>query len=309
MEGPALTVPHDLILEHEQRLLQSSAAISEGRGLLPGDDASSDHCRGNSDGSNQLSGLQKDDTGNVYLCKQNNSSLAEGGDSRTDQPDHASFSVDHRFSTLPSENCNLAQYKRFSTSLGSYHFHRSTRLKQRRQMWVLQAMQHLISLSFATSVHVRWKNRTSSTTTLVLFLFLLSTLIYPAASENGIQSHQKSHSSSPFHPWMIAYVDSDAPQVSERSKLQPFQFPDFIIAANKLFQYQIPHAAFSGMELIQHYQVCDCIFVVAVAVVVFLPLEGVCIFKYFRYYNNLIFGWHRVMIMILIIIFMLVTIM
>ena len=292
MEELVALVPplhQDLILEHETRLFQSSATISEWRGLLPGDASSNCH-HGSSEGSNQLRILQKD-AENVHLCKQNdsNSSLANAEErnsgTRTDQKDHTSSLV-NRFSAMHSENCKLAKYGQFATRR-SNHFH-STRLKQKTQvLWTLYSLlQHSISLSFASGASIKWRVRTNFATTLVLFLFLLSSLIYPVASENGIgiQSHQKSHSSSPFNSWTIADVDSDIPQVSEHSKSEPFKFPDFVIAVNRLFQYQIPHAAFSDMELVQHYQVCGCVYaivsavvaVVVVAVVVVVVLLLLC---------------------------------
>ena len=283
MEELVALVPplhQDLILEHETRLFQSSATISEWRGLLPGNASSNCH-HGSSEGSNQLRILQKD-AENVHLCKQNdsNSSLADAEErnSRTGigQQDHTSSLV-NRFSAMYSENCNLAKYGQFATRR-SNHFH-STRLKQRTQVWTLYSLlQHPISLSFANGASIKWRVRTNFATTLVLFLFLLSSLIYPVASENGIeiQSHQKSHSSSPFNSWTIADVDSDIPQVSEHSKSEPFQFPDFVIAVNKLFQYQIPHAAFSDMELVQHYQVCGCVYAIVAAVVAVAVLLLLC---------------------------------
>lgn len=87
---------------------------------------------------------------------------------------------------------------------------------------------------------------------IALSLLLLSASILPStAAQNGIEARQDSHSSSLFQPWVI-----DSNPDPQLSSTEMFRFPDLVIPANKLFQYQIPSTAFQDLETILYYKVC-----------------------------------------------------
>lgn len=82
---------------------------------------------------------------------------------------------------------------------------------------------------------------------LILSLVVFLTFVDSAAgaqNENKPSSHQT---------WTIDEIDSIPISASEMSKR--FQFPDFIIPANRLFQFDLPRNAFSELLNIHHYQV------------------------------------------------------
>lgn len=149
----------------------------------------------------------------------------------------------------------LAQVSNFRLLLREKHFLylHVTRLKLRRlQIACFVHVLHFIS-SFLMAISL-WHHckQLRTHTTFTVCLLLLTTFTHPSVAQNEMQS-QNPHSSSPFQPWIIADIDSSQ-ELDSVKQSNLFRFPDFIIPANRLFQYQIPKEAFS-LQVLHHYQV------------------------------------------------------
>ena len=126
----------------------------------------------------------------------------------------------------------------------------STRLKLEH----IKNLQTSNFLSFLPSFSAIFLHQKHLRTHLVLFFYvsLFLSLVRPSISQNQFHSQQKSYSDSSFQSWETI---NSVQHIQENTRVIEFQFPDFIIPAGKLFQFQIPDEAFTEMEDISYYQV------------------------------------------------------
>lgn len=131
------------------------------------------------------------------------------------------------------------------TRLKSGSLHASRNL---RQFW--HSLLQLMSLLLTSSISFH-KHRQLGTTMILILGLLFVAVLHPAAATTQADAHSQQQP----HSWVIADLESRTSEASDEGRT--FQFPDFVIPANFLFQYQVPEEAFSThqSEANHHYQV------------------------------------------------------
>lgn len=124
------------------------------------------------------------------------------------------------------------------------------RLKSRGLYDVWQPFSHFLHLASLLAANL-FSHQQKHKRLTTFILLLLAILTQPAMAQDGSQSQQKSRSSSPFQSWVVA---DSSPVTMQAAEHRTFQFPDFLVPVNHLFQYQLPWEEF-GPDL--HYQVCS----------------------------------------------------